>query len=333
MRVMPFPLPPLSRTGSGELRRLGIELELSGPTIDDISALVAGSVGGTLKRVSRYEHEIEGAFAGDWKVEFDFELLKQLGKDRESSDEEPAFVVDLAEELLRIGSETVVPLEVVTPPIPMDELDRVEEVIDGLRNAGALGTGSALRFAFGMHLNPEMPALDSATILRYLQAFLCLYDWLLVENRIDITRRLTPYIDAFPKKYVRQVIDGDYHPGLDDLIDDYLAANATRNRALDMLPLFAELDEDRVRSVIDDPRIKSRPTLHYRMPNCEIDEPDWGVGKAWRDWLQVEHLVADVERLDALCRRYAEVLDAPLAHLLESWREEVVTWLTTPDDR
>jgi hypothetical protein len=226
-----------------------------------------------------------------------------------------------------------VPLEVVTPPIPMDELARVEELVDGLRSAGARGTGFAWRFAFGMHLNPEMPALDAKTILRYLQAFLCLYDWLLAENRIDITRRLTPYIDAFPKQYVRQIIDGDYDPGLDGLIDDYLAANATRNRALDMLPLFADLDEDRVRSVIDDPRIKSRPTLHYRMPNCEIDEPDWGIGKAWRDWLQVEQLVVDVDRLEALCRRYAEVLDAPLSNLLRPWREEVVDWLTKLDDR
>jgi hypothetical protein len=100
-----------------------------------------------------------------------------------------------------------------------------------------------------------------------------------------------------------------------------------------MLPLFADLDEDRVRSVIDDPRIKSRPTLHYRMPNCEIDEPDWGIGKAWRDWLQVEQLVVDVDRLEALCRRYAEVLDAPLSNLLRPWREEVVDWLTKLDDR
>lgn len=330
---MPFPLPPLSRTQSGELRRLGIELELSGPTIDDVSALVAESVGGTLKRVSRYEHEIEGGFAGDWKVEFDFELLKQMGKERESSNEDPALVDDLAEELLRIGSETIVPLEVVTPPIPMNELARVEGVIDSLRRAGARGTGDAWRFAFGMHLNPEMPATDAETILRYMQAFLCLYDWLLAESRIDLTRRLTPYIDSFPKQYVRHVIDADYAPELSDLIDDYLAANATRNRALDMLPLFASLDEERVRSAIDDPRIKARPALHYRMPNCEIDEPDWGVGKAWRDWLQVEHLMADSERLEALCRRYTEVLDAPLAGLLEPWRDEVVQWLTKVDDR
>ena len=38
------------------------------------------------------------------------------------------------------------------------------------------------------------------------------------------------------------MLDAGYGPDLGALIDDYLAANPTRNRALDLLPLFAELD-------------------------------------------------------------------------------------------
>jgi len=331
MGRMSLPLPPIAHRESGDVRRLGTELEFSGPELNDVSLLIARTLHGEVREISRYEHVIEIPDGTEWKVEFDFELLKSMGKERaEREEEEP--IDELAEEVLRIGSVQFVPLEVVTPPVPMDDLEVVEKVIEGLRELGARGTKDALRFAFGMHLNPEMPATDAVTIRRYLQAFLCLYDWLLARSKVDVVRRLTPYIDSFPKRYVRRVIDPGYAPGIAELIDDYLEENPTRNRALDMLPLFASLDEARVRGAVDDPRIKARPALHYRLPNCEIDQPDWGLSTAWCDWLQVESLVADPDRLEGLSGRYAEVLDAPLDHLLERWCDEVEGWLTSVDD-
>ena len=64
-------------------------------------------------------------------------------------------------------------------------------------------------------------------------------------------------------------------------IDDYLVENASRNRALDMLPVFAYLDEARIRAAVSDGLIKARPTLHYRLPNCEIEQPGWDLHPAW----------------------------------------------------
>ncbi|MCB1684264.1 MAG: amidoligase family protein, partial [Pseudomonadales bacterium] len=78
---------------------------------------------------------------------------------------------------------------------------------------------------------------------------------------------------------------------------------------LDMLPLFSHLDAPRVAARVDDPRIKSRPTLHYRLPNCEIDREGWDLGGDWARWLQVEHLAADPTRLDSLCQRFSSHLD------------------------
>jgi hypothetical protein len=170
------------------------------------------------------------------------------------------------------------------------------------------------------------------TVTRYLKAFLCLFDWLRTRARVDLLRRLTVYIDPFPLDYVRRVIDVAYSPTVDELIDDYLQDNATRNRALDLLPLFAHLDADRVRRRVDDPRIKSRPTLHYRLPNCEIDEPGWGVRHTWRDWLQVEHLAADPARLDQVCAHYGDFLGRPLTRLVDDWGELVKPWLLADGD-
>ena len=100
-----------------------------------------------------------------------------------------------------------------------------------------------------------------------LKSFFCLYDWMIDVERPDLARRVTPYINHFESDYIKLVLNRDYDPTIEQLIDDYLEYNPTRNRNLDMLPLFAFIDEKRVRSVVDDPRVNARPTFHYRLPN------------------------------------------------------------------
>lgn len=47
-----------------------------------------------------------------------------------------------------------------------------------------------------------------------------------------------------------RVVAADYAPNLDRPIDGYLEDTATRNRALDVLPLFLHLDPGWVRAVV-----------------------------------------------------------------------------------
>lgn len=326
------PLPPLRTAATGKVRRIGVELEFGGLPLEDAARVLVDQVGGHLETPGRYERQVIGDPAGPWQVELDFDWLKELGRRTRDPDAPFTPLEEAGEEALRSAVELVIPVEVVSPPLPMDRLGEVDGLIDQLRDAGAKGTGGALLYAFGLQLNPEVPATDAATILRYLKAFLALADWLQIRGRIDLTRRLTAFVDPFPKEYVRRVIDPAYQPDLSGLIDDYLRFNPTRNRALDLLPLFLELDADRVRSVVADARVKPRPALHYRLPNCEIDRPGWGLGAIWRDWLQVEHLAAEPERLAGLCDAYARFLDRPLAGLLENWHGKVEPWIKPSAD-
>lgn len=327
------PLPAITATDEGKPRRVGVELEMIGLDVDSVSRIVARHFDGKREIKSRYEHIVHGDEAGDWGIELDFEYLKKKGRQDASNDESQELIDEAAESLLRAGAETVVPVEVVGPPLPMARLGDVQSLIARLREAGAKGSGAGISYAFGMQLNPELPALDARTIACYLKAFLCLYDWLVVRSAPDFTRRLTGFSAAFPGKYVRRVIDPDYWPGQDALIDNYLADNPTRNRALDMLPLFLHLDEKRVRDTVDDPRVKARPTLHYRLPNCEIDRPDWGIHLAWHDWLEVEALALDRARLDDVSKAYAGWLDNLVGRLFENWAEEVESWLAEQSGR
>ncbi|MDZ7753406.1 MAG: amidoligase family protein [Gammaproteobacteria bacterium] len=327
MSPSPLPLPPRTHTERGELRRLGVELELTGLSIDALAALVAGETGGQVDSVSRYESVVEGDPAGPWLIELDWDWLKRKGREPRHPDGLLDNLDELGEGILRAGAERLVPMEVISPPLPMDRLEEVEGLIERLREAGARGTTDGLVNAFGMQLNPEVPATDADTLTRFLKAFLCLYDWLKLRAEVDLTRRLTAYVDPFPPDYVQKVVSLDYQPDLDALMDDYLFANPTRNRALDLLPLFAHLDERRVQRVVGDDRVKARPAFHYRLPNCEVDRPGWGIHVAWGDWLEVERLADDGARLDEVCRHYAAFLERPMSALFEDWARQVQRWL------
>lgn len=325
-----MPLPPCPTRADGQPRRIGVEIEFSGLSIEETADLLRAELtgaAGKLVQLGRYEISIEGDPAGPWQVELDFGLLKSLGRRERVEQDLGAQLEAIAEDLLRAIAERIVPVEIVSPPLPMTDLDAVNRLIARLRAAGARGTLDDPTYAFGMQFNPELPALDSTTILHYLQAYLCLEDWLRARARVDWTRRLTFFADPFPRAWLRASIAADYAPDQAQLIDDYLAANPTRNRALDLLPLFAELDGERVRARVTDERVKARPTLHYRLPNSEIDRPDWDLREPWADWLVVERLAAAPQALAALCRDYAAFLDRPLGRLTGDWPSQCDQWL------
>lgn len=321
-RASLWPQPPRIDTAEGHTRRMGIEIEFSGLGMTRIASIIQDVLGGEVDQESKYEYFLRdarmGDFRGDFGIELDSAYMKKLGREQDP-DAEVDDLENLAESVISLIAEQVVPFEVVSPPIPLHEVWRMDTVIQRLREAGARGTRQAPLYAFGLHLNPELPDLECDTILAFLRAFLAVFEWLVKRSEVDLSRRITPYIDPFPKAYTKLLLDPDYAPDLNQLIDDYLEHNPTRNRALDMLPLFRHLDEQRVVAVIDDDRIKARPTFHYRLPNCQIDEPDWGLIRAWRDWLQVEALAADPQRLEALIKAWNEHTSGITGGLFEDW--------------
>lgn len=323
-----YPKPPITHTQAGSERRVGVEVELGELPIDVIAERVAHLIGGVVVRNTRYECEVQGDPAGSWVVELDSTFLKEWGRVERDEDSALDSVDELIEAFVRLGAERFVPHEVVTPPLPISRLHQLDELIDDLRVAGARGTAAGLTYAFGLQLNVEMPACDAGTIIRYLKAFACLYDWLAKRAEVDLTRRLTAFADPYPLDYVRRLVDHRYRPSLDQLMDDYLAAMPDRNRALDLLPLFMHLDERRVRDRVASRKLKARPALHYRLPNCEIDRPGWGLRDIWDDWLVLERLANDSAHLRELGARYAHYIDDPLSGLLTGgWLGPLEDWL------
>lgn len=320
-------LPARRHTASGSLRRVGVEIEFAGPELAAVAEQVAACFGGEILPDTDYEIRVRSPELGEFRVEVDVSLLKNLGQQRAGQAQTPGALEQFSEELLASLLRQLAPLEIVTPPLPMERLPELDALVARLGNLGGEGTDAALLYAFGVHFNPEAPSLEAADILAHLRAFVLLYDWLKAELKVDPARRLSPFIRPFPKGYAQRLLQPSYRPDRDTLIDDYLRFNPTRNRALDLLPLFAHLDRERVFGVVPDPLINPRPTYHYRLSNSRVGDPHWRLSGEWRYWLVVEALAANPPKLQAMGADYLALLDRPLGDIFSQWTTKTAQWL------
>jgi hypothetical protein len=302
-----YDMPPRLLRADGLPRRVGVEIEFAGIVIDEAAELVRQLYGGEITTKNRFEQMVVGTRFGDFRVEIDSKPLTErryLGLCERLGLGEKATVA--VEDAIEAVARHWIPCEIIAPPIPIDELPDLERLRAALHARQALGTRASVFYGFAFQLNPEVPALEVTSLARHLQAFLLLYDWLVEISEIDLTRRLGPFIQPFSESYRRQILRPDYRPSMSEFIDDYLTSNPTRNRPLDLLPVFAMVDLERVLAVAKQhDKIKARPTFHYRLPNCLVDDPAWSFATEWNRWCEVERLAEDPDRLGRLLRDYA----------------------------
>lgn len=305
MTYKPLPTP---KNAEGKDRSVGFELEFAGIEIDQTAHLVHSLFGGTIEKENRYLINIRDSSLGNFAVELDAQLLQRMANenilDKYGINPEEKSIRKSIEDTVDRLAKSVVPLEIVMPPVKVSELHRMEELRKALQQNKAEGTRVSVVHAFGMHINVEAPDLTVPTLHRYLKAFILLYPWLLDTLNIDFTRRVSPFVYPFSERYVRKVLDADYKPVEEQFIQDYLKENPTRNRPLDLMPIFGMINQSLVKSVVEGGKNKPRPTFHYRMPNSRIDDPDWRFQDEWSYWLVVEQLSENEEMLEKLSRLY-----------------------------
>jgi hypothetical protein len=331
MVAVKFELPPLPRTEDGAMRRVGIEIEFGAAECAEVAALVQSLYGGIVRQHDKYRYAVEGTGLGTFRVELDMRLAHPPEKPPEAGTGAGDWLETSLGELGEAVAEAVgdvgrlwMPREIDTPPIPMDRLGELERLLEGLRRLDAKGTDASPVYAFALQFNPEAASLRPRYILQILKAYLLLSDWLRTQIQPSMTRRLLPFASPFPQDYAMRVLEPSYDPDLTGLVEDYLTENPTRNRELDLLPLLAHLDPDRVGSRLPNVKIKPRPTFHYRLPDSRLGDPGWTLATEWNRWVRVERLAADAPRL-------AEGAEAYLEHArsgaLADWVAVVDRWL------
>lgn len=301
-------------------RKVGFELEFTCLDLEQTAAVVERVFSGRRTAVTSAACSVEVAALGDFSVELDWDFLKR--KTAQQNGGKRSDWLDL----LSQAATLLVPVEIVCPPIPLDQLHRLDPLITELRRAGAVGTEDSLFAAYGVHINAEVPKLEAACLFDYLRAFALLQWWLAKTHQVDVARRLSPYIDFYPEAYLRRLFS-QKAPDLDQLTSDYLLFNPSRNRALDLLPLLAFLDPDKVKKTVSDLKINPRPAFHYRLPNCQIDKSDWSLAVPWNSWWVVEELAQRPTDLDDLARQFLSMERLLIGVSRNDWTEWIDRWL------
>lgn len=323
--------PPIIHNAAGQERTVGYEFEFTGIEIEQAALLIKNLFGGDIQKISTYELEVRGTEFGVFKLELDAQLLRDKKYEKlfrsVGIDVESIRNKDNKEKKLMEMAATVVPYEIGTPPIEISQMNKLDKLIEKLKEKKAKGTGSSVLYAFGMHINPEIPSDRVESILNHLRAYVLLDPWFRKAAEINMSRRITPFIDPYAADYMKLILNPAYSPNQKTFIQDYFEYGNSRNRALDMLPLFMYLDEKTTSSMIDEELTSARPTYHYRLPDCSFEKKEWTPAQEWNRWVGLERLANNMERLEQLSRYWLKLERSSMIGFESKWVEKVADFM------
>ncbi len=333
---MTFNYPPVLNNKDGFVRKVGFEIEFAEVSLDRVANTIVGLYGGSIQPLNKFYLRVEDTSLGNFTLQMDARVLTEKAyekiwnkaglREEELTPRRRNLNKNLENTLDSIAS-TLVPYEIGTPPVPINELSKLEPLRYALYQMKAKGTSSSFLYAFATHINPELPVCNTETILNYTRAFLLLYHWLREKTAVNITRKLTAFINPFPDEYIIRVLDPSYKPNFEKFADDYYFYNPDRNRPLDLYPVLAFINKSVVDSFEDLGKVSARPTLHYRVPNSLIDEPNWSLAKEWNLWVNVEVLANAPEDIERLSMTYLTLKDETTIRFKKKWIELVNQWI------
>lgn len=267
------------------MAKVGFEIEYNNVSIQKTAEIIKDLFGSKIKEHHKNRIDVVDTKLGDFSVELDAEIIQKLAdKKGELPDDLLNIINDNAEEFVGI----LVPREIVCPPVPEGNIADIDKLRKELYENGAKGTESSVFYAYGLHINHELKDITAENILSYLRAYIELKEEFDRSSPIDFSRKLTGFVADFNNSYKKKVMDGEYDPDMDQLIDDYIEYNPSRNRALDLMPLFKFIDKNKIEKLVGDERIKARPTFHFRLPDCRIGESNWSIFTEWEKWQKIE---------------------------------------------
>ncbi|MGR3435350.1 MAG: amidoligase family protein [Shimia sp.] len=302
MSYAPLPIDPT--------RLVGVEIEFAGLDEVQVARVVAETLGGTVQAHPARLVCVDGTALGTIQVEIDSALRHRTDN-------------GLAQAALDLAAD-IVPVEIVTPPLARDAMPDLDRLTEALRAAGATGSREGVLKAFGVHLNPGLA--HEAHTLATIRAYGLLEDWLRQSADIDPSRRVLPFVDPWPRGFVDQLVA--LPPAtLAEVMRLAARHLRSRNYGLDLMPLLGWHDPEAFHRFFPDiGKTSPRPTFHFRLPDCRIDEPGWSIAASWALWHRVEAVAADAALLAELSRAW-EANRAQPAPLRARWADRVAALL------
>ena len=230
-----------------------------GPTAEEAARALARGLGGAVVEDDPHAFRVEGSPLGDIAVELDSRFLHPEKKGRRCSE---AILPQIAAWFGSAAS-YLIPCELVTAPIPVDRLHEVDRVVEILRDVGRQGHPGRSLLCLRAALQPGDPAPRRGDGRR-------------LPEELRPAQRLAPAPGGArhdpPPPRIRRSVSAGLCPRCSlrpttgrtcrAFIDDYLAANPTRNRDLDLLPLLLHLRRAaRCARLLPNEKINATPDL------------------------------------------------------------------------
>lgn len=74
--------------------------------------------------------------------------------------------------------------------------------------------------------------------------------------------------------------------------------------------------------------MKARKTFHYRLPNSSISQPDWSLAQEWNNWVVIEEVADDPQKLAGMCAQYLPLKQDTLPGFESKWVQQTEQWLS-----
>lgn len=265
---------PVIHTTTGKPRRVGCEVEFAGLEEADAARALQSCLGGQIDEDHGHLMHLKDSAIGTLKIALDTALPKNTDNPATR-----AMTGLLAK---------VVPVEIVTEPLELEELKAFSHALETLEMKGAVGSQDGVFYGFGVHLNVEIPGLDDPHTLKTIRAFAALDPYLRETFPINLTRRILPFIKSWPDEFVRELIER--RPVAMRQVMAIAADHVpSRNYALDLYPVFKNAWPRAFETFFPhDDTTKARASFHFRLPDSRLGERVWSLSEAWNMWRLVE---------------------------------------------
>lgn len=229
-----------------------------------------------------------------------------------------------AVEKLAAVSGPVSSCEVHCPPVPFREVDCLDRLLDELRRSGAARDREAAPLPLGFDLVVDAEDTGADTIASVIKSFCLISDWLRQDYAAPDIEEAIAFPEPYSLDYRTLVAEPGYQPDINRLAADYIRHNPTRNRELDLLPLFADIAAEALETEDTLPPIQPMRAYCYRLPRAGLARAGGIVADELQRWQMVESIAADPVRLgqmgEAFLARSHEFVEA-------DWTDECEKWL------
>lgn len=210
----PLCLSAISFFDEEQFKRVGLEVEFTGLTIDEVLSELQNELGGKLERVDEgntFYYKLKNS-ALSRSLEAEKIWIHFEGNETDSTTR----VTDVS----RIKT-----IEVTSSPLDWEGVKIFDRAIQRLRDAGAIGTTETNAVSIQVNIEmvtSEKPTMAIEDLLSLLRNYYSDEHFALIEKEVVLPEVRKPYVGKYSDEMMKRILNPDYKPSMRQFYDDFL---------------------------------------------------------------------------------------------------------------